>query len=440
MDLIPQSISPFKLLIEMHGLKPYPHQILGVKWMYDRETNAAHYLNSDLRGRGGIIALQMGYGKTLMLISIILCNLKPTMKTLIIVPTVLIRQTEQYIITMLKYKPIVYYDAETRNKYNTPSDIQSYIVITTLGIINSDAKRKGLLSKIKWTRVIVDEAHHVRNSKTVSFKNVNRLQRTYTWLLTGTPICNSMTDLHSLIYLVNQRVDPTMFRKFSLRQLVKKMVWRTNAASVIPLPTVVSSNVVVEWKCKKEYKLAKSAFIDRHKLAIQTIGLSRKLCCLIENKLNAIMSLIIQNMGNGRGKLVFCQYTNEISILQTRLCNLHISVGVINGSTREIQRRKILEDKPDIIIMQIQVGCEGLNLQDKYSEVYFTTPQWNPTLEQQAIARCARIGQSEKEVNVFHFQMDGFHQTNDCKMSGIEEYIKHVQCRKNELYSIWGAP
>jgi len=46
-----------------------------------------------------------------------------------------------------------------------------------------------------------------------------------------------------------------------------------------------------------------------------------------------------------------------------------------------------------------------LNLQHDFSEVYFVSPNWNPTLEDQAIARCHRIGQ-QNEVFVFRFYMD----------------------------------
>jgi hypothetical protein len=56
----------------------------------------------------------------------------------------------------------------------------------------------------------------------------------------------------------------------------------------------------------------------------------------------------------------------------------------------------------DVLILQIQTGCEGINLQDKYSEVYFVSPSWNPAVEDQAIARCHRIGQ-KKNVCVFKF-------------------------------------
>ena len=46
-----------------------------------------------------------------------------------------------------------------------------------------------------------------------------------------------------------------------------------------------------------------------------------------------------------------------------------------------------------------------MNLQNEFSEVYFVSPNWNPTLEDQAIARCHRIGQ-QKKVFVYRFYMD----------------------------------
>ena len=56
---------------------------------------------------------------------------------------------------------------------------------------------------------------------------------------------------------------------------------------------------------------------------------------------------------------------------------------------------------PDVLLIQIKSGCEGLNLQN-YNDVYFTSPHWNPAVEDQAVARVHRIGQT-KPVNVYHF-------------------------------------
>jgi SNF2 family DNA or RNA helicase len=63
-----------------------------------------------------------------------------------------------------------------------------------------------------------------------------------------------------------------------------------------------------------------------------------------------------------------------------------------------------------------------LNLQEHYSEIYFVSPHWNPSVEQQAIARCHRYGQ-QKEVQVYRFYMDG----------SVEQYILGIQEKKNMI-------
>jgi len=80
----------------------------------------------------------------------------------------------------------------------------------------------------------------------------------------------------------------------------------------------------------------------------------------------------------------------------------------LDGRTKENERRQILapDAAVDVLILQIQTCCEGLNLQ-QFSEVYFVSPDWNPSVEDQAIARCHRFGQTEP-VTVFRFVMAPF--------------------------------
>ena len=80
----------------------------------------------------------------------------------------------------------------------------------------------------------------------------------------------------------------------------------------------------------------------------------------------------------------------------------------------------------DVIILQIQTGCEGLNLQH-FQEIYFVSPHWNPAVEAQAVARCHRIGQ-EAEVDVFRFTMEAIDDVDTLDMC-----IKKCQERKLEL-------
>ena len=128
--------------------------------------------------------------------------------------------------------------------------------------------------------------------------------------------------------------------------------------------------------------------------------------------------------GQSRRKLVFCHYREEIDALAMALKEMNITVEVIDGRTKKRTKKRCLEYAPDanamrsvcktwnhilnedvwsivdsylapeVMLLQIQTACEGLNLQH-FQEVYFTSPHWNPAVEDQSIARAHRIGQGE---------------------------------------------
>jgi SNF2 family DNA or RNA helicase len=108
------------------------------------------------------------------------------------------------------------------------------------------------------------------------------------------------------------------------------------------------------------------------------------------------------------------------------------SVVTFDGRVNEAQRKKILGEGHEALILQIQTGCEGLNLQEHYSEIYFISPHWNPAIEDQAIARCHRIGQT-KIVHVERFEMCGFDQDTDLDTLNIEKYTNLTQQCKREI-------
>ena len=85
---------------------------------------------------------------------------------------------------------------------------------------------------------------------------------------------------------------------------------------------------------------------------------------------------------------------------------------------------------PDCLIAQINSASEGLNLQH-FSQVYFTSPHWNPAVEDQAIARAHRIGQ-KLAVQVFRFQMAPF----KANTYTLDNYCMLVQETKRDLMKI----
>ena len=138
---------------------------------------------------------------------------------------------------------------------------------------------------------------------------------------------------------------------------------------------------------------------------------------------------------------------------------MNITVEVIDGRTKKRTKKRCLEYAPDagavrsvckawnntlnedvwsivdsflapeVMLLQIQTACEGLNLQH-FQEIYFTSPHWNPAVEDQAIARAHRIGQ-KRPVDVFHFVMEGF--GDDTK--SLDQYCGLVQQVKRNLVS-----
>ena len=149
------------------------------------------------------------------------------------------------------------------------------------------------------------------------------------------------------------------------------------------------------------------------------------------SKMNAVISTI-RTRSKERKKLVFCHYRKEIDQLVERLSSTGLRVASFDGRVALGERHSILTSNDiDVLVLQIKTGCEGLNLQ-QFTEVYFVSPHWNPAVEDQAVARCYRQGQTEK-VDVFVFQMASFDEERATRT--LDLHISGVQLRKRLLMS-----
>ncbi|KAF5591503.1 helicase-like transcription factor [Fusarium pseudoanthophilum] len=151
---------------------------------------------------GGILADDMGLGKTLQIISLILTGGKGP--TLIVAPVSVMSNWSQQIRRHVKgdQQPsiFVYHGGEKLH----PLQLKRHdVVITSYGRLarerDSSVPRAITSPQIKWRRVVLDEGHTIRNSRTKVALAACEINAESRWVLTGTPIVNSVKDLHSLV-------------------------------------------------------------------------------------------------------------------------------------------------------------------------------------------------------------------------------------------------
>lgn len=451
----------FHFLVNHAKLDFKDYQYEGVKWCVARES----VVETESR-RGGIIADEMGLGKTFTMIATMYAHMLPS--TLIVVPPILLRQWYNEIYRISGHKALIYH-GQNKKKISVEQLACSRIVLTTYHAI-SISKKKLELDKVHyvlWNRVIFDEAHHLRNRNTTRFLGCKHLKAGVRWFMTGTPIQNKRSDLYHLCnalgleksFYADVENMPFILENFVLR--------RTKQNVGLALPEITDTTILVPWAQEKKigeeiHSLlpitrvsSKKGGILSHELqkgrALTVILRAKQICImpsllksLVRNseeymrllsssntKLDAVVSCIVGKKDNGKGKIVFCHYHQEIDYLAQNLRLSTMNVLIFDGRVKG-NRSELLKKKSDVLILQIQSGCEGLNLQENYSEVYFVSPHWNPYIEDQAVARCHRMGQLYK-VDVFRFIMDEF----DTELDAItlENYIHSVQKVKRKICS-----
>ncbi|KAK4940400.1 hypothetical protein LTR10_019506 [Elasticomyces elasticus] len=188
---------------------------------------------------GGLLADDMGMGKTLTVLSVIVKSLPEARRwaqsdeeavgnsetgllrsraTLVVVPSLLIMNGWQEEIESRLNTSLSYFRYHGRGRKNHPrSMLDADIILTTYHTLAAERKAKKHPSKsIKWFRIVLDEAHTIRRQATGLYRTVAELTACYRWCLTGTPIQNTLDDLGALLAFI--RAEPfrssSVFRKY----------------------------------------------------------------------------------------------------------------------------------------------------------------------------------------------------------------------------------
>ncbi len=265
----------------------------------------------------------------------------------------------------------------------------------TIGIFLEEAFEFDLL--------VVDEAHFIKNAHAARSQNVRKLS-TYTkrlLFMTGTALENKVDEMISLIdvlqpYVANNiRSIAFMSAAPQFRERIAGVYYRRKREDVLTeLPALIETQ---EWCTMSEEEtrlyeqevLAKN-FMGTRRLSWNVGSLERS--C----KAHRMMEIISEAESEGRKVLVFSFFLDTIhkihAYLGNRCCN------PINGSISPQRRQEIIDQfnadpKKTVLCAQIQSGGTGLNIQTA-SVVIICEPQFKPSIENQAISRAYRMGQS----------------------------------------------
>ena len=294
------------------------------------------------------------------------------------------------------------------------------------------------------------------------------LQSEIKWALTATPVMNKMTDFVYILDFIGisqhlcQNYKDEISEMYILRRTKEDVETNEN------LPELNVTIEELEFSSQKEKDLYLDTYNEiseimktmqeyDNKNTIQALELLlriRQVCtypqCYFDGiakktkedayqckdsftKVEHIIGKIESTPSDDKA-LIFCHFTKELDAYIKALELIGFKSLKIDGSMSIEERAHNVskfskDDKYKAMVIQIQTGAVGLNLQCA-NHVFITSPLWSPALQHQVIGRAHRNGQ-KKDVNVHIYAMKSAN-TNEVY---IEQYILRLQQRKREMIS-----
>lgn len=435
-------------------LRSYQHE--GYSWLkFLRDYNL-----------GGILADEMGLGKTIQTISLMIdVQERKTKKPfLVIAPTSVVENWDS---ELEKFAPslkrIILRAGDRSEHYKNLSDAD--VVITSYALLVRDFEK---MEKYQFDSLILDEAQFVKNYQSKAYGLIRQIHTGSKIALTGTPLENSLMELWSIFSIVAPGLfpDPKKFQEIyrtpiekhqdvsvlsRLRSRIRPFILRRQKSAVekqLPLKNeqilYLSLNekhrylydLQLQHERKRVLGLLQEGGLKEHRFEIlRSLMKMRQMCLhplLVDKKhsgvsatkIEALKDYIEEIVAENHRILIFSQFTSFLGLVKEMLRQSHVDYLYLDGQTKNRGElvKKFQKGNTPVFVISLKSGGFGLNL-TAADYCILLDPWWNPAVEQQAIDRTHRIGQTKP---VFVYKM--------IAKNTIEEKVLQLQQKKQKLF------
>ncbi|MBL7717373.1 MAG: SNF2 helicase associated domain-containing protein [Flavipsychrobacter sp.] len=437
-----------------------PYQLAGFQWLV--------FLNE--AGWGGILADDMGLGKTVQTLAFFMHSKEknPEARFMVICPTTLMYNWENEI---KKFAPTLKHFIHHGPKRTASGKaFEPYdVIITTYGTMRSDIK---MFKDIEFDHVVLDESQSIKNPQSQVAKASLLLNAKNRIALSGTPIQNNTFDLYAQMnflnpgllgsreFFMNEFATPIdKFQEDEVKQQLRKLTYpfllrrtKEQVAKDLPEKTEIILYCEMGADQRRIYEAYRNSYRSQILGMIEERGMERSQMHILQGltklrqicdspailneedklpnhsvKQDELMREIMENVGNHKA-LIFSQFLGMLGLIRQQLEAKGIPYAYFDGSTTSTQREVAIQEFQNneecrVFLISLKAGGIGLNL-TAADYVYIVDPWWNPAVEQQAIDRTHRIGQTK---NIFAYRLI-------CRET-IEEKMLQLQERKRALAS-----
>ncbi len=458
--------APVKGKIPIVLKNPAWHAIKFTQTLYDFQIAVSTWASFII---SGILGLDMGLGKTAIMLDII-CQ-KQYNKVMIVLPPFLIQQWKDAFTKFTDIKPdeIMVYHGPKRHKTETAFE-RSRVILTTYGVVQSDIHDPTTLLfqyQNKFDCLVIDEAHKIRNDKTIIYEACFRLSLNIPskWLLSGTIIHNKIEDFMSLATFLDTpdfdqiKHKPELFNEWKAQHYYHLM----KSECEVPLPekhlyehyldfdgSHMDEYLEILTEVKEIYKDYQAhATKVNYQCMLAKITRLRQ-CCNHPNaslsakdladekniyddpncaKFEEIADIIDQTPKEDK-VLIFSQWGASINLVSKYLASKRVTCLRYGGDLSLSEKTDIIkqfesQSEAKVLLITTTSGGVGLNLTCA-NHVIMMDSWWNYAVEEQAIDRVYRLGQY-KDVYVHRLYMK----------DTIEQWMIALKTKKQKVNEIF---